>query len=160
MALNEFILLPLRDSYNIQLGDDVTTTQFDSGMPRQRLTSIGKPHQVDVTFRHKNQHQEYLYNFWMLHRTKPFMMRLLAGSSEISWFECRFVGGLNHTEVGFNVHQCSIGLIVKPNRFDKQVAQDYVDAYTLTGGDLSTFFNALEKLVNEDLPSAMRGLNA
>ena len=160
MALDEFILCPLRDGYNIKLGDDVTTTQFASGMPRSRLTSVGRPHQVDVTFRHKGQHQDYFFNFWMLHRTRPFMMRLLAGTSNMQWFECQFYGSPDHSELGNDVHQSSIGLIVKPKKFDKQVAQDYIDAYILTGGDISTYFNLLEKLVNEDLPNAMRGLNA
>ena len=61
--LPQMVLLPLRDSYNVTLGNDVVTTQFEKGMPRQRLGGVGSPHQLSVTFRHKGQHQEYLYNF-------------------------------------------------------------------------------------------------
>lgn len=160
MALDKFVLCPLRDSYNIQLGDDVITTQFESGMPRQRLNGVGQPHQVSVTFRHKGQHQDYFYYFWMLHRTKPFAMKLIAGNSQLAWYECRFIGSPGHSDLGNNVHEVSIGILVRPKRLNIELAETYIWAYIQSGGDISTFSNALEKLVNEDLPSALGSLNA
>lgn len=158
--LPQMVLLPLRDSYNVTLGNDVVTTQFEKGMPRQRLGGVGSPHQLSVTFRHKGQHQEYLYSFWELYKTKSFAMRLIIGSPTLSWFECRFLGSPTHTELGADVHEFSIGLVVKPKRLDLDVSAAYLWAYQQTGGDVSLYFNALEKLVNEDLPDALGSLNA
>ena len=47
--LPRLVLCPLRDSYDPTLGNDVITTQYESGMPRQRLAGVGRPHQVGVT---------------------------------------------------------------------------------------------------------------
>lgn len=157
--LPKMILCPLRDGYNVTLGDDVITTQFENGMPRQRLNGVGRPHQVGVTFRHKAQHQEYLYNFWQFNKAKPFAMRLIIGNSELLWYECRFIGSPATLSLGADVHEFSISLVVKPKPFDKVVAQEFIDAYLLTGGDLTGYLNILEQLVNYHLPEEV-GLNA
>lgn len=158
--LPQMVLLPLRDSYNVTLGDDVISTQYTKGPPRQRLGGVGAQHQTPVTFRHKGQHQQYLYDFWLLHRAKPFAMRLIIGSPALSWFVCRFVGSPTHSYLGADVHEFSIGLVIEPKRLDLEVSAAYLWAYQQTGGDVSLYFNALEKLVNEDLPDALGSLNA
>lgn len=158
--LPQMVLLPLRDSYNVTLGDDVVTTQFDRGMPRQRLGGVGSPHQLSVTFRHKGKHQDYIHKFWELYKTKPFAMRLIIGSPTLSWFECRFLGSPTHAELGADVHEFSIALVVKPKRLNLDVTAAYIWAYIQGGGDVSKFTNPLAKLVNEDLPDALGSLNA
>lgn len=158
--LPKLILCPLRDSYSVSLGNDVITTQYENGMPRQRLNGVGRPHNVGVAFRHKSEHQEYILAFWRVYRARAFAMRLFADGTDLQWCECRFIGEPQLTSLGNGVFEFVINLVVKPKPLNLAVDQDYIDAYILTGGDISPFLNALEKLVNEDLPSAMRGLNA
>lgn len=158
--LPKMILCPLRDSYNVVLGDDVITTQYENGMPRQRLNGVGRPHQVGVTFRHKAQHQEYLQRFWRINRAKPFAMRLILDSTELAWHECRFIGNPQLSALGNNVFEFTVNLVCKPKPLDLAVDQDFIDFYVAANGDISGYFNLLEKLVNQDLPAAMRGLNA
>lgn len=158
--LPKLALLPLRDGYDPTLGDDVITTQYTSGMPRQRLRGVGSPHEVSVTFRHKAPHQDYILAFWRLYRTKPFAMRLILDSTGLNWYECRFIGRPSPREIGANVFEFSIGLVCRPKPLNLELDETLVYFYNQTGGDISGFTNALEKLVNEDLPDALGSLNA
>jgi len=158
--LPKLILCPLRDSYSPTLGNDVITTQYENGMPRQRLAGVGRPHQTPVSFRHKAQHQDYILAFWRLYRAKAFAMRLILDGTDLAWYECRFIGEPSILALGNNVFEFSIGLVCRPKPLNLELDETLVYFYNETGGDISGFTNALEKLVNEDLPDAMRGLNA
>lgn len=158
--LPKMILCPLRDSYNPTLGNDVITTQYENGMPRQRLTGVGRPHQTPVSFRHKATHQDYILAFWRVYRAKAFAMRLILDCTELAWYECRFIGEPSILALGNNVFEFSINLVCRPKLIDIEQDKTFIYLYEQTGGDISTYFNLLEKLVNEDLPNAMRGLNA
>src|SRR5699024_8150396 len=81
--LPTLILCPLLDSYNPTLGNDVITTQYENGMPRQRLAGVGRPHQTPVSFRHKAQHQDYILAFWRVYRARAFAMRLILDGTEL-----------------------------------------------------------------------------
>lgn len=159
-TLPKLALVPLRDSYSPTLGNDVLTTQFTHGMPRQRLGGVGSPHQVEVRFRHKSVHQDYILAFWRLYRAKPFAMRLILDDTGMSWYECRFIGSPSFGALGGNVFEFSINLVCRPKPLDIEQDKTFIELYEQTGGDISTFFNLLEKLVNEDLPDALGSLNA
>lgn len=159
-TLPKLALLPLRDSYSPTLGDDVITTQYTHGMPRQRLGGVGSPHQAEVVFRHKSAHQDYMLAFWRLYRTKAFAARLILDSAGLNWYECRFIGSPSPREVGPNAFEFSIGLVCRPNPLNLDLDATLVYFYDATGGDISSFTNQLEKLVNEDLPDALGSLNA
>lgn len=159
-TLSKFALVPLRDSYSPTLGNDVLTTQFTHGMPRQRLGGVGSPHQTQVMFRHKSQHQDYILAFWRLYRAKPFAMRLKIDSTSMQWYECRFVGEPQMGFLGGNVYEFGINLVCRPQPLNLDLDETFVYFYEQTGGDISGFTNALEKLVNEDLPDALGSLNA
>lgn len=158
--LPKLLLCPLLESYSPTLGNDVITTQFESGMPRQRLAGVGRPHQTPVSFRHKAEHQEYLLAFWRLYKAKPFAMRLILDSTSLEWYECRFIGDVQVRPIGGGGHEFATTIVARPKPLDLAMDQDFVDAYTITGGDLMGFFNPLERLVNVELPHAMRSLNA
>ena len=153
--LPKIVLCPLLESYSVTLGNDVLTTQYDNGMPRQRLNGVGRPHNISVSFRHKAQHQEYALAFWRVYRARAFAMRLIIENTDMQWYECRFIGEPQLVTLGNNVFEFSVGLIVKPKPLDIEVDKGFIEVYEMTGGDISTFFNALEKLVNEDLPDAL-----
>lgn len=158
--LPQLILCPLLDSYNVDIGNDVLSTQYTNGPPRLRLNNVGAPHQISVTFRHKAQHHDYIWQFWELYKVKPFAMRLIIKGTTMKWYQCWFDGMPQDTVLGGNVFEFSCGLIVKPIPVDLDVAASFVYLYNETGGDISTYLNALEKLVNKDLPDALGSLNA
>lgn len=158
--LPKLILCPLRDSYSPTLGNDVITTQYENGMPRQRLAGVGRPHQTSVSFRHKAQHQDYILAFWRVYRARAFAMRLILDGTDLAWYECRFIGEPSILALGNNVFEFSINLVCRPKPLDIEQDKVFIELYEQTGGDISTFFNLLEKLVNEDLPDALGGLNA
>lgn len=158
-SLTKMILCPLRDNYNPVLGDDVITTQPSKGMPRQRLAGVGSPHYTPVSFRHKAQHQDYILAFWRLHRTKAFAMRLIMDNTELSWYECRFIGQPSLSSLG-GVFEFSINIVCRPKPLDTEQDRTFIHWYNQTGGDISGYFSLLEKLVNVDLPAATRHINA
>lgn len=158
--LPRLILCPLLDSYSVTLGNDVLTTQYENGMPRQRLNGVGRPHSISVSFRHKAQHQEYILAFWRLYRARAFAMRLIVDNTDMRWYECRFIGEPQLQALGGDVFEFGVALIVKPKPLNAEVDKVFVHLYEKTGGDISGFTNPLEKLVNEDLPDALGSLNA
>ena len=156
--LPKLVLCPLKDSYSATMGNDVITTQYDNGMPRQRLSGAGRPHKVGVTFRHKSVHQDYILAFWRVYRAKAFALRIILDSSSLQWYECRFLGEPSISALGGNVFEFSIALVCKPKPLNLEVDETLVYFYNATGGDISGFTNQLERLVNEDLPDALGSL--
>ncbi|NYR09615.1 hypothetical protein [Psychrobacter sp. BI730] len=158
--LPQLILCPLLENYNVDIGNDVLSTQYTNGPPRLRLNNVGAPHQISVTFRHKAQHHDYIWKFWELYKVKPFAMRLIIKGTTMKWFQCYFNGMPKDSVLGGNVFEFSTNLIVIPKPVDLELAATFVYFYEQTGGDISGFMNQLEKLVNEDLPDALGSLNA
>lgn len=158
--LPKLILLPLRDSYSPTLGNDVISTQYTNGMPRQRLDGVGRPHQTPVSFRHKAQHQDYILAFWRIYRARAFAMRLILDGTDLAWYECRFIGEPSILSLGGGVFEFSINLVCRPKPLNLELDETFVYFYNATNGDISGFTNHLEKLVNEDLPDALGSLNA
>lgn len=159
-TLPKLLLCPLLESYSVTLGDDVLTTQYETGMPRQRLGSIGRPHEVSVGFRHESVHQDYILAFWRLYRMKPFALRLVIEDTSLSWYECRFVGAPSKRKVGGDVYEFNANLLVKPKPLRDAEDNDLVWVYEQTDGDPLTYTNILERLVNESLPESAGSLDA
>ena len=158
--LPRLILCPLLENYSAAIGNDVLSTQFTNGPPRLRLDGVGRPHQVGVTFRHKAQHHDYIWQFWELYKAKPFAMRLIIKGTSMKWFQCWFSGAPQDVVLGGDIFEFSVNLIVKAQAIDLDLAQEYVDFYMETNGDISGYNNNLEKLVNQDMPNAVGSLNA
>ena len=156
--LPQLILLPLRDSYDLTFGDDVVTTEYSDGMPRQRLDSTGRPHRTPIAFRNRAAAHDYLLAFWRTYRARPFAMRLYSSSSKLEWHECRFLGNPNQKEIVSQLFDWSCEVVVKPKPLNLEMDKIIVAIYEQTGGCTDTFFNLLEKLVNVDLPNATANL--
>lgn len=158
-TLPKFLLLPLLDGYSVTLGNDVLTTYFESGQPRQRLKGGGAPHTVPVTFRHLEVHQQYARAFWETYRAQPFAMRLKINDGDLQWYSCRFVSAPSFTPLGADIYEFSVSLSVKPRPINADENLALMWVYEQTDGDLLTYTNLLEKLVNESLPEAVGSLN-
>lgn len=160
MALPQLMLIPLRDSYELTFGDDVLSTEYSDGMPRQRLDSTGRPHDTPIGFINTKAQQDYLIKFWRINRAKPFSLKLIGDSTELEWYECRFISRPIQKELAPNVFEWSSNIVVKPKPLNLELDKTIVAIYEQTGGYTDTFFNLLEKLVNVDLPNATGGLSA
>ena len=156
--LPQLMLCPLRDSYNLTFGDDVLTTEYSDGMPRQRLDSTGRPHHTTIGFINSKAKQDYLQAFWRVNRAKPFALRLLGDSTTLEWYECRFISPPSLRALAPNVFDWSCDVVVKPKPLDIEMDKSIVHIYNATGGYTDRFFNLLEKLVNVDLPNATANL--
>ena len=156
--LPQLILLPQRDSYDLSFGDDVLTTEYSDGMPRQRLDSTGRPHHTAIGFINSKAKQDYLQAFWRVNRAKPFALRLLGDSTTIEWYECRFISPPSLRAIAPNVFDWSCDIVVKPKPLNLELDKTIVAIFEQTGGYTDKFFNLLEKLVNVDLPNATANL--
>lgn len=109
---------PLRDSYSPELGDEVITTKFQAGMPRQRLAFIGAPHTAAVSFTlSKAQHND-LMSFYYSHRTSPFGLRLFAVNGDLHWYECRFLKPPKAKQLGATMYQSSVDIVINSQPYE------------------------------------------
>ena len=109
---------PLRDSYTPDLGNEVITTTFKAGMPRQRRAFIGAPHTASVTFRLKKADHNTLMAFYYSHQTKPFGLQLFAIDGELKWYECRFLSAPKPRQLGATVYDTSVDIVIAAKPYE------------------------------------------
>ena len=110
--MNKLRFSPLRDSYAPKLGDDVTTTSFISGLPRQRLTKSGVPTTTSVAFQFNDIEFDEFMNFYFANRATPFLMRLFAIDSKLYDYECRFTSPPEARQLAYKQFQVSIAIVM------------------------------------------------
>lgn len=116
--IDKLNFLPLRDSYSPDLGNEVVTTTFKAGMPRQRRAFIGAPHTASVTFRLKKADHNTLMSFYFAHQTKPFGLQLFAVDGEIRWYECRFISPPSPRQIGGDYYDTSFEIVMAANPYE------------------------------------------
>lgn len=159
--LPQFMLKPYRDGYNFSLGRTTISTQYTNGMPRQRKSQVGTVHQLSASYKCRRSQYQYLLAFLRVYEAKPFLAYLLLDDIDHQWYECRIVSeNINVSTLGDQIFTVTLDLVVKSKPHSVTDDLAFIEVYNMTDGQVDKFFNALEKLVNEDLPSAMRGLNA
>ncbi len=159
--LPQFMLKPFRDGYNFSLGRTTDTTQYTAGLPRQRKRQVGAVHQLTATYKCRRSQYQYLLAFLRVYEAKPFLAYLLLDDIDHQWYECRIVSeNINVSTLGDQIFTVSLDLVVKSKRHVVESDKALVEIYNMTDGQIDAFFNALEKLVNEDLPDALGSLNA
>lgn len=156
--LPKFLLLPERNSYNLEFGDNVLRTKFASGRTRQRLNGDDAPHVTPVTFRLKTKQQDYLNAFYRLYKSSYFAMMLIADTTSLEWYECQFIGKASLKQLGANFYEWTNQIEITPQPLDIDKSKVTVAIFNMTNGEPSKFNDMMEKYVNVDLPQAMRGL--
>ena len=157
MDLPKLQLRPQLDGYGVQLGNDVITTEAEHGMPRQRLQSVGVVHRVSPTYRCTKAQYQYLMIFLRAYRARAMLMYHHFDDTEPSWYECRIVSDVSVQHVGYQVYDVSFDVVAKSTRYNIDQDMGFLAIYEM-GADANDFYNRLEKLVNQDLPNATRGL--
>ena len=159
--LPQLMLKPYRDGYNFTLGRTVRTTQYTNGMPRQRKEQAMPVHRVSATYKCTRSMYQYLMAFLSAYEAKPFLAYLLLDDADHRWYECRVVNdSFNVSTRGDQIFTVPLDLIVKPIPRNTDTDVTYIEIYNMADGQVDAYFNQLEKLVNEDLPDALGGLNA
>ena len=158
MDLPKLQLKPLLDGYGVKLGNNVMTTEVEYGMPRQRLKSVGAVHRVSPTYRCTKAQYQYLMAFYRTYRARAVMMYHHFDDVEPSWHECRIVSEVSVEHVGYQVYDVSFDVVAKSTRYNIDQDMVFLAIYEMSQGEQDAYFNHLEKLVNQDLPQATRGL--
>lgn len=168
----KFMLKPFADGYGISLADGVITTET-GGEPRQRNGFIGGWHSVTATYKHRPAQHQYFLAFRRAYMAQAFWAYLLVDDVVHRWYRCRFIknnqiqtrygGGIFTVSVSLSVDPVPHGIdkdgnfIPYPTNNDEDMA--FTAIYAMTDGQVDIYFNALEKLVNHDLPQAMDGID-
>lgn len=152
-------LKPLRSGYGFSLSTGIVSTETQAGMPRQRLASVGVVHRVSPTYKCTRAQWQYFLAFIRVYRGRAFYAYLLLDDIDHHYYECHMVNeSLKVSTLGDQIFSVQVDLIVKPRPV--QIDQDlvFLAMYEMSQGEQDIFFNHLEKLVNQDLPQATRGL--
>lgn len=170
--LPKFMLKPFADGYGVNLADETITTETAGGEPRQRQGFVGAWHTITATYKHRPAQHQYFLAFRRAYSGQRFWAYLLVDDVVHRWYRCRFIKNNQiQPRYGGGIFTVAVTLSVEPIPYDidkdgnfvaypHSVSEDatMVVIYNMTDGQIDTYFNMLEKLVNKDLPDAMRGI--
>ena len=158
MALPQLVLLPLRDGYSPSVSRGILTSDSEIGYPRQRRAFVNAPQRAQMTYRCRASQLDYLLAFDRVYRGQWFLSQQQIGT-DVAWHECLMLNDeINPQPISYNLWDVGLSMIIKPLPRDIEMDKSIMAISNMTGGDTDAYFNALEKLVNEDLPNAIAGL--
>lgn len=153
---------PLQSAYSATFSDGIIATQLEGGAPYTRRDVYGAPHLVQATWvLHENDYSILMgfYRDWIRSGGAFFEVDLILESQNVDRYQASFVPG-TMALAGKNgtVITSTAQLWVLP--LDKYIDEETDYFGSLAGlvgvyGDIATvirILNALEKLVNVDLP--------
>jgi hypothetical protein len=145
---------------------------MQGGEPRQRRIFEGGWHQVSATYKLRPAQKQYFTAFRRAYAGRSFLAYLLIDDVIHRWHRCRFIdnkkltprwgGGMTNATVELSVEPIPYAydkdgnLVAYPHTMDNDLSM--LAIYNMTDGQTDLFFNQLEKLVNQDLPTATAGL--
>lgn len=155
----KLMLIPLIDGYNVNLARNVITTDTESGFPRTRKDSIGKPHLVSATYKCSASQLEYFIAFNNRYEGLPFLTKLKVDRPGLNWYECNILNDyIPYNELGNGFTTMQLSLVVKPSIRNVESDIEITDVYNMTDSEIDEYFKLLEKMVNEDLPASLERL--
>lgn len=158
-SMPKLMLTPFREGYNFSLSRNVVTTETEGGMPRSRKDSIGKPHRANPTYKCTRAQWQYFLAFMRAYEGLPFLAYLILDDIDHQWYECNILDMvLPVSTLGDQIFTVQLSLVVKPIKYNVESDIAFLEIYKMTDGQVEQYFKLLEKLVNEDLPSALGGL--
>lgn len=153
------MLKPYRSGYGFDLATGVISTKTKADLPRQRRGQLGQPHELVVTYKCTRAQWQYFLSFFRAHAGRRFLAYLLLDDIDHHWYECCCTDEhINVTTLGDQIFTVKLTLVVKPRRIDIDQDEAIIAIYNMTKDEQDGYFNHLEKLVNQDLPNATRGL--
>lgn len=144
---------PLQAGYSVDFGNDVLQQAVEGGASRFRRDFKRNTHTVNVAWFVQQDDYDYLlafYNVWQ-HKNEPyFLADLIIDSAPLQEYQCNFIGGLRLDSTESLTYKLSATFEVKAKK------RSLVNDEMIIG--IHDIFNPLEKLANEDLPNALKGV--
>ncbi len=156
--LPQLVLLPLREGYSPSMSRGLLTSDSEIGYPRQRKAFVNAPQRAQLTLVYGKTQLDYLLAGDNADRGQWFLARQQIGTN-IEWHDCMILDDYINPQPIDNFWRVSLSMVIKPLPRDIEMDKSIVAIYNATGGETDMYFNALEKLVNQDLPNATVGLN-
>lgn len=153
----KLMLYPNRDSYGYQEQSQVISTETQNGLPRQRLGAVGNYFSLSLNFRCDMAKKQYLDAFLNATQAQSFLVPLWLDEMQLKFYECRRIGGYKVSHQAFGVFDYSFEIVAKATTRDIGADGAIAEIWANTDNP-SYYLNLLEKLVNQDLPNAMRGV--
>lgn len=140
-------------------GKSVIGVELDGGSPRLRADYVGAWGTIDVSWvldGFKFQVFEAFYHNQTLKGASNFEMLLMTDGSEMVTHECQFVPGTKRAKtIGGTARMVTATLRVKPIDRNEDMDEALLMLYENYGNNASNFLNALEQLVNVDMPNSI-----
>ncbi len=150
-----------QSGYSVGFKSGVISQELDGGAPRYRRAIKNPYHDVSVQWVVREAGFDYLnalHDVWCENPNEFFFAPLKVNGPEYKNYESYFVeDSFQLNSVSGLIFTCSAQLRVKPI-IDREKNQLLVEVGN-EGVDLSELINPLEKLVNVDMPNALRGVN-
>lgn len=157
MALNRLKYCSTQQGYSANIGDGVIAQELEGGAARYRRALKGVVHTVNSRWVVNKAGYQYLmafYRVWARNPNQAFIAKLCVDSATVEDYECFFSGSPALSEKKGLVFIVTATLKVKPLNIPDGM-DDLIVASANSGSDLALLMNPLEKLVNEDLPTAL-----
>lgn len=161
--MNSFALCPLQSGYNPKLGNGLLEQALLGGFARQRVQFVNNAHEASVSVMLESKvKQQYFYIFWRKHtqaNPQPFLWRLMFNDFEMTDYICQFVA--DSLEIGERdglVYKVTFRVRAKPNHTDQRFDDELITLWEF--GNPEKYLDYLGKLVNQDLPKAMQGVES
>lgn len=152
-----------QSGYSAKLGDGVISQRLDGGASRYRRSLKNPSHSVSVQWVIQEAGYQYLMAFYRVWRRKPnqpFLAKLVIDDAPAQDYQCFFTESPTLSSKQGLVFTVTATLEVKPLIEDEAMDDVIVEYGNESDDDLSSLFNPLEQLVNEDLPNALEKINA
>lgn len=157
-----FPYCPLQSSFSATLTDGIIATELEGGAPYTRRDVYGAPHVVQATWvLHENDYSIFmgLYRNWIRSGGAFFEIDMILESQDVDRYQASFIPG-TMAPAGKNGSVFTINAPLWVLPLDKYIDEETDYFGSLAGlvmayGDIATvirILNALEKLVNVDLP--------
>lgn len=150
-----------QSGYSASLKSGLVSQELDGGAPRYRRFTKNAFHAVNVRWVVNENGFEYLnafHNVWCESPNEPFYAPLKVNGPVYKNYECYFVeDSFQVGEPNGVIFTITAQLRVRPI-VDLEQDRILVEVGN-EGVDLSELTNPLEKLVNVDMPNALRGVN-
>jgi hypothetical protein len=157
--MEKFQILPDSTGYSVTDGKEVISIQLDGGASRYRRDILNANSKVTCQWSFDRDEYQYMRAFYKTTTSNgsiPFLIDLILDESALTEHQAYFVpGSMALREQRGHLYLVSAELDVKPIPRDVLYDESLVMIWSNYYPDPLVFLNALEQLVNVDLPKAI-----
>lgn len=154
-------VLPSQSGYSAELAENTRRAQLEGGPSRTRLDFVGGVATVSASWNLPMAGFTYLQAFYRTatqQASEEFLVDLILDEAPLREYTAKFIpGSWRITNVRGGTTTVAAALEVKPLPVDEATDEAVMDAYEVYGEDVTSVFDALERLVNFTAPAAIPG---